>query len=251
MSVDPTAQQGFTAGVDAYDRGRPSYPPDAVARIVEVLGIGAGTTVVDVGAGTGKFTSLLVPTGARIVAVEPVAAMRERLAASVAGVDVRDGTGEALPLDRAEADAATVAQAFHWFRAGDALEELARVLRPGGGLALVWNSRDTSVNWVGRVNEIIRWNAGQIPTYDAGDERWAELIEEHGAFGPVALERFAYDQEMDEATFVDRVASTSYIATMPAPERAALLDEVRAVVAGFPERFALPYRTFVYWCRRR
>lgn len=251
MTVDPTAAQGFTAGVDAYERGRPSYPADAVARVVEVTGAAPGATVVDVGAGTGKFTVLLVASGARVVAVEPVPAMRDRLSASLPGVDVRAGTAEALPLADAEAVGAVVAQAFHWFHHGEALDELARVVRPGGGVVLVWNSRDASVDWVRRLNEIIGWNAGQIPTYDAGDERWAELVEAHGAFGPVTVESFANDQELDEPTLLDRVASTSYIATMEPAERDAVLDDVRAAVAGFPVRFVLPYRTFVYSCRRR
>lgn len=245
--IEPTARRGFTKGVDAYERGRPSYPAAAVDLIVRELGIGPGTTVVDVGAGTGKFTELLLATGARVIAVEPVEAMRTR----ITGADVRDGTAEALPLGDGEADAAVAAQAFHWFRPAEALAELARVLRPGGGLALVWSSRDARVDWVRRLNEIIRWNAGQIPTYDAGDERWVDVVAASGAFTPVRTAEFPMDHEVDVPTLLDRVASTSYIADMDDAARAVVLDEVRELVAGFPERFVLPHRTYVYWCTTR
>jgi SAM-dependent methyltransferase len=197
------------------------------------------------------MTSLLAETGGEVVAVEPVAAMRERLAARLAGVEALDGTAEQIPLPDASVDAVVVAQAFHWFDAPAALREIARVLRERGGLALVWNSRDTAEPWVARINELIRWNAGTIPTYDAGDERWVDVVAASGRFTPVALRELRYEQVVDEDTLVDRVASTSYVATMPDHERAALLAEVRQVVAGFPPTFVLPYRTFAYWCRRR
>jgi SAM-dependent methyltransferase len=249
--IHEVARAGFGAEAEAYERGRPSYPPAAVRFVVDALGIGPGRTVLDIGAGTGKFTRLLVPTGARIVAVEPVGAMREKLAALVPEAEVVEGTGEALPLPDASADAAVVAQAFHWFRADAALAEIARVLRPGGGLALVWNSRDRRVPWVARMSEIIRWNAGQIPTYDAGDERWRDLVAASGRFTPLEMRELELEHEVDVETLLDRVRSVSYIADMAEPDQAAVLGEVRALVAGFPPRFVLPYRTFVYWCQRR
>jgi SAM-dependent methyltransferase len=251
--VHATASEGFTKGTDAYERARPSYPPDAVAVVVDELGIGPASTVVDLAAGTGKFTRLLAPTGAHLIAVEPVEAMRTKLAEVVPGVDVRDGTAEALPLDDASVDAVTVAQAFHWFRADEALREIARVLRPGGGLALIWNARDRAVPWVAALHELIRWNRGQIPAYDAGVEDWAGLVARAGAFSALQTRSFRHDQELDVELLCDRVASTSYIAALPDADRAALLDRVRALVAeaGLPERFPLPHRTDLYWCTRR
>jgi SAM-dependent methyltransferase len=249
--IHGAAAKGFTRGADAYERGRPTYPPDAVAFVTSALGIGPGQTVVDVGAGTGKFTSLLVPTGARVVAVEPVEAMRHRLEALVPGAEAFDGTAEALPLADGEADGLTVAQAFHWVRHQAALAEFARVLRRAGGLALVWNSRDTSVPWVAELNRTIRWNAGQIPTYDAGDERWIDVVAGSGRFTPLEMRSFRNEQQVDVPTLLDRVASTSYIATMDPDERASVLDDVRAIVSGFPEHFVLPHVTYVYWCTKR
>jgi SAM-dependent methyltransferase len=247
-----TAVEGFTKGTDAYERARPSYPPDAVAFVVDRLGIGAGSTVVDVGAGTGKLTRLLVPTGARIVAVEPVEAMRAKFVATVPGVDVLDGTAEHLPCVDASVDAVTVAQAFHWFRARETIIEFRRVLGPGGGVALLWNSRDPSVPWVARLNEVIRWNRGQIPAYDSGAEDWAGLFASAGGFTPLEHETFAQEQEMDLELLLDRVSSTSYIAALPDADRAGVLEQVRVVVAGagLGPTFTLPHTTDVYWCKK-
>src|SRR5579885_2647743 len=136
--VHPVAAAGFGAAADVYERARPSYPQAAVDWLVARAGLGPGRTVVDVGAGTGKLTRLLVPTGARVVAVEPLPEMR----ALIEGAEVLEGTAEELPLDDASADVITVAQAFHWFDHDRALPELHRVLRPVGVLALFWNMRD-------------------------------------------------------------------------------------------------------------
>src|SRR5688572_10059329 len=103
--MNPVAAEGFRRAADAYHRGRPAYPPEAVAWLVEALRIGPAMTVVDVGAGTGKFTAQLVPTGAAIIAVEPIDAMRAVLAADLPTVTAVPGTAEALPLDTASVDA--------------------------------------------------------------------------------------------------------------------------------------------------
>lgn len=249
MTVHPTAAKGFGDGADAYERGRPGYPAEAVDLLVAELGIGPGRTVVDVGAGTGKLTRLLVPTGARVVAVEPVAAMRAGLARLVPGAEAVDGTAESLPVADGAADAVTVAQAFHWFDAPAALAEFARVLRPGGGLALVWNTRDESEPWVARLSAMIHWHDSPIPSYDRGQD-WPAVVGAGGLFTAVRSRRFPYVQEMDADLLVERVLSTSYIAAKPAGERASIAAGVRDLVAGFPERFPLPYVTDVFWCHR-
>jgi ubiquinone/menaquinone biosynthesis C-methylase UbiE len=148
VSVHEVASSGFGAEAAAYERARPSYPDDAVAWLADALRITAPATVADVAAGTGKLTRLLAPSGATVIAVEPVAGMREFLAATTPGALAVAGTAEALPFADSSIDAITVAQAFHWFDASAALHEFHRVLRPGGRVGLIRNARDRSVSWV-------------------------------------------------------------------------------------------------------
>src|SRR5437588_5658396 len=115
MTVHESARRGFERHADAYERGRPNYPAEATAWLVTKLGLGPGRTVVDVGAGTGKLTRALLPSGATVIAVEPVAAMRAVLKRELPTVQAMNGTAESLPLPDASADAIVVGQAFHWF----------------------------------------------------------------------------------------------------------------------------------------
>jgi ubiquinone/menaquinone biosynthesis C-methylase UbiE len=133
------AAPSFARIAGAYERSRPGYAPAAVAYLVEQLDLRGGRVVLDLGAGTGKLARLLVPSGARVVAVEPLAELR---ALVPGGVEVLDGRAEAIPLADASVDAAVVAQAFHWFDEEQAIAEISRVLRPGGRLALVTNRRE-------------------------------------------------------------------------------------------------------------
>ena len=234
MSVNPTAASGFGSGAEAYERGRPSYPDAAVAHLVEVLQLGTGKRVLDLAAGTGKMTRLLAPFGVEIVAVEPVAGMRVAFEAAVPGIEILEGTAEAIPLPDASVDAVVVAQAFHWFDSEKALAEIDRVLREGGGVALVWNRRDESVPWVAELSQIIHWNRGLIPEYDHirldGFTKWT----------------CGYVQALSHDGLLDRVASVSYIAAMDGHERAGVLAQVSELVRGFTEPIPLPYVTEVH-----
>ncbi|MBV8159399.1 MAG: methyltransferase domain-containing protein [Acidimicrobiia bacterium] len=243
------AAAGFSAGSDAYARGRPSYPEAAVDLVVSALGIGPGTTVVDLAAGTGKFTALLVPSGADIVAVEPVAEMRDALARAIPDIEVHDGTAEGMPLPDDSADAVTVAQAFHWFDRDEALAEIARVLRPGGGLALVWNRRDESVPWVKHMNELIRWHEFRYGNYDLVD--WAQVVATSGLYTALQSRTFRYEQTLDRDGLEARLRSVSYIAAMDAGEQDAAVALGMSAVDGMEEPFVLPYNTLVFWCSTR
>ena len=245
MSVNPAAAQGFSAGADAYDRGRPSYPPAAIEHLVRTLALGPGRHVLDVGAGTGKFTELLVATGAHVVAVEPVAEMRAKLETALPAVTALVGTGEALPVEAASVDAVVAAQAFHWFDPDRAVPEMIRVLRPGGGLALVWNQRDESVPWVAEMSRITRWTS-EAP-YQRGTD-WAAVVAgaARGRITPLELTTFPYEQLVDREMLLDRVRSISYLAAGPHDELDGVLADVLDLVWEFPERFPLPYRTDVW-----
>lgn len=248
--VPDLAARGFGSDGARYDRGRPSYPAAAVRHVAEVVGADRGT-VLDLGAGTGKFTALLPVTTGLLVAAEPVAEMRARIRHHAPASRVVASTAERIPLASGSVDGVVVAQAFHWFDRHAALAEIGRVLRPGGGLAVVFNSRDERVAWVRELSAVIRWNSGAIPTYDRGDERWLEMVAGtpwvHGAEERV----FDYDHTVDRAGFVARIESVSYIAELAPDERADVVARALDVVAplGFPLK--MPYRTLVYAGRRR
>jgi SAM-dependent methyltransferase len=269
MASDPTTQPavadaaavGFGANAVDYERSRPTYPDEAVDQLRELFGVGPGVRVLDLAAGTGKLTRLLVAAGAEVVAVEPVAAMREQLEALVARagggapVEVLEGTAESIPLPGASVEVVTIAQAFHWFEPGPALAEVHRVLRPGGGLALLWNTRDRSVDWVRAFGEIL-WAAHEERPYDSyHDVDHAAVVADAGGFTPLQEWSCDWQQPFDEDLLVSRAASVSVVGTLPPGERAVVLEQVRQLcrthpdLAGRPE-FGFPYTTRLFWCRR-
>lgn len=253
MEISDVAASGFGAGADDYERGRPSYPDDAVAWLVAELGIDASSAVVDLAAGTGKLTRLLVPTGASVVAVEPVAAMRDQLVRTCPEATVVEGTAEATGLPDGSADAVTAAQAFHWFDPEAASAEIARVLRPGGHLGIVFNERDVREPWVAELSRLIRWDERErwrVP-YTVEVDWAATLAASAPQFEPAVRYDTTYRQPMDADTLVARVLSTSYIAVLPAADRARLADDVRALAEPLGPTFELPYVTVAFAARRR
>jgi SAM-dependent methyltransferase len=247
------AAQAFDGAADAYDRGRPGFPPDVVEKLVEVLGIGPGVRVLDLAAGTGKLTRLLAPTGAELVAVEPLDGMRARLEARIPGIRALEGTAEAIPLSDASVDAVTAAQAFHWFDGKAALGEIHRVLTPGGRLGLLWNARDEQEDWVARLGEIMERHRGTAPRYQAG--AWRAAFDETTLFTPLAAAHFSHVHEVDAQSVVDRVLSVSFIAALTEREREGVGKQVLRLLAEHPatrgrETFPVLYRTDVFWCER-
>jgi SAM-dependent methyltransferase len=223
------AERGFGRAAEAYERGRPSYPPAAIRWLAARLGLGPRATVIDLAAGTGKLTRQLAATGARVIAVEPVAAMRAAIGPPAA---VLDGTAEAIPAPDGFADAVTVAQAFHWFDAPLALREIHRVLRPGGSLALVWNVRRQDDAIHAAIEELISPYCGGIPRHGGGG--WREALEGSELFGSLEERRFANHQRLDADRLADRVGSISAIAALPDRERARVLKAVRALAGRGP-----------------
>jgi ubiquinone/menaquinone biosynthesis C-methylase UbiE len=171
--------------------------------------------------------------------------MREQLASSCPGATVIDGTAEAIPLPDRSVDIVTVAQAFHWFRFEEALAEIARVLRPGGGLAILFNERDGRTAWVERWNDEIEWHSRVIARYQATD--WTALLEANG-FVDLGEAHLTWEQPMTRDLLAARVRSVSYIAEEPAEVQQRYVDRVLALVDGFDEPFDLPYVTHVWWC---
>ncbi len=244
MSDTHPAAGGFATAADAYERGRPGYPEAAIAWLAECLRLEPGRDVLDLAAGTGKLTRALMPFGARVVAVEPIDEMREQLFRALPDVDAFDGTAESIPLPDGSVDAVTCAQAFHWFRAVEALREIHRVLRPGGALALVWNVRDVSDPLQAKVHEILEPYGAGVRTHREFQPE--DVIGRSGLFGEVEHRSWPYTQRLSRAHLVDRIASVSYIAVLDPDTRAEVLSRVLEAAEGLPEPISIPYTTDVY-----
>lgn len=231
-------RSGFSTGSALYERARPGYSDEAVDHLVQRFAIGPGRQVLDVAAGTGKLTRSLVATGATVVASEPSESMRSVFATTVPGTPQVASTAELLPFADDSFDVLTVAQAFHWFDAPVALAEFARVLRPGGGLALVWNERDESDPMIAELTRISKWDVHQ--PYPVGMD-FGTVVADSGRFQPVERTRIRFTHELDRTTFVEQVASRSYIAVLPDDRRRTILDAVAAMADQLEEPIGLPY----------
>lgn len=260
--INDAAARGFQRGAEDYRRDRPDYPVEVFTLLAEELPVTSGTRVCDLAAGTGKFSVGLLGLGASVVAIEPVEAMRRLLRTDYPDAEALDGTAEAIPLEASSVDAVTVAQAFHWFNAVPALDEIQRVLRPRGAFALVWNIRDESVSWVHEFTELITTRAGgrpYTPYYYGAEAGWSDerlaVVTEHGGFTPLAHRLFDNPQMVTPGRVVGRAASTSFVSALPDDRREGLLAEVRDLVANHPQtrgldRFVFPHHTVVIWCHR-
>jgi SAM-dependent methyltransferase len=258
MAVHDVAARGVGDSAEAYEQARPSYAADAVAWLVEHLGIGPGATVCDLAAGTGKLTRLLVPAGARLLAVEPVEGMRTVLHRELPTVPAAAAVAEALPVADGALDAVTVAQAFHWFDPAASLVELHRALRPGGRLGLVWNAWDDATPWIHRIHQVVA-EAGATDNWKRGhwSRDWVvDAIDAHGGYSPVTRAQFTNGQPLSRDGVVERVATTSHIASASAESRTRTLTAVREILDADSETRDLDtldfrYAVDAFWCERR
>lgn len=238
--VHDAAATGYQAQSDAYVKARPSYHPEILDVLATHLGRGS---VVEIGAGTGIATAALIERGVEVIAVEPVEAMRRKLAAAVPSATVMDGTAESLPLNDNSASAVLVAQAFHWFNHGPALNEIVRVLTPGTALATLWNVRDEQVPWMAAYTSIQDRVQGDTPRYR--DMTWRRAIENDPRFELAHEQSMPNPQPSNAEHTVGRFVSTSFIASLDEPVRNALAQEIRDLVADLGETYDFPYITEV------
>ena len=225
--------QAFGAVADAYDRGRPAYPAEAVAWLLD----GDAKIVLELGAGTGKLTRSMVDQGHAVFATEKDPAMLAVLAERVPEVSAKVAGAEEIPANDRSVDVVVAAQAFHWFDHERAVPEIARVLRPGGHVAVVWNVFDHRIPWVRKLVEI----TGEWAATSGGSH---EALCDSELFGDVESTQFASWQDVTRDTLVDLVASRSYIASMPDDQRESKLDEVRALYDDYGrghDGMQLPY----------
>jgi SAM-dependent methyltransferase len=235
--------RSFELVADLYERARPSYPQEAIDWLAGKVGLGNANKVLDLGAGTGKLTRALVGTGAHVIAVEPGDAMRAELEHALPDVEALRGAAEAIPLPDQSVDCVAVGQAFHWFRQDEAIPELHRVLRPGGALALLWNSRDSDAPVQQEITALI---APFVPPERADRNRWPQAVDESVLFTEIDEAHFKFVQELDADALCARIGSTSFVAAAPIEARRELDVRLRQVVDRLGGVVAFPYVTEVY-----
>jgi len=241
-----------------YDDVRPDYAPESLDRAEEVLGLEAGSRVVDLAAGSGKLTRALVPRFAEVVAVEPNDEMRGVLAGRSAGVRVLAGTAERMPLPDACAEAVFVGDAFHWFDGPAAVAELGRVVRPGGGVALLWNhwwsdGDDGTVNSLDpplpaaaqALFDEVYVRSGRAAARDSMADPLAAFAD--GPFGPLVEEPFPRTEELSGAQVVDLFSTVSSMASLRPGEREELKQRLRALLEP---SYRLEITSVLHWTRR-
>ncbi|OLE27437.1 MAG: hypothetical protein AUG44_10280 [Actinobacteria bacterium 13_1_20CM_3_71_11] len=232
----------FGPAADLYDAIRPTYPP---AALHWALGE-APKAVLDLGAGTGILTRVLLRLGYDVRPVEPDEAMRAKLAATTPGVRPLAGRAEAIPVPDGQVDAVVAGQAYHWFDQEAAHREIARVLAPGGVFAPIWNVRDHDEPWVRRLTEI----AENAREHDGGVFN-GEIEHDFGPeFGPVERAHFRHEVPMTADRLVMLVASRSYYLTATPEKQNKIEAAVRDLAATLPETFTLPYVTVAYRATR-
>ena len=228
--------RSFGRGAADYRRARPPYPPEAIRWLVPE----GARRVLDLAAGTGKLTEGLVALGFEVIAVEPDDEMRAELVAAVPGATAMVGAAESVPLPAGAVDAVVVAQAWHWFTTGRAVPEIARVLRPGGRIGVVWNVRDHTRAWVEDFTQLIHRGDSLEPLH-----REPELGQ---LFGPVEHATFTWTHRIPAGDLRTLAASRSHTLTLPPAEQLRLLDDVDALARTHPDlagrtEIELPYRT--------
>eukprot|EP00899_Mesostigma_viride_P019737 jgi/Mesvir1/27765/Mv07450-RA.1 len=263
-SVHQVALEGYQQPA-AYERGRPGYSTESVQKLLSQLlprRPSSSDMLLELGSGSGKFTIGLIqlldplPHGPRVLCVDPVPGMRDALARSCGDrVDVSDGSAERIPADDGSVSAIFVAQAFHWFASEATLREMHRVLRPGGGVGLIWNTFDCTKDWVARLEAIrTRHYNHDIPRQQTGE--WRRVFETaigQSLFSPLDFWQGRFVQRGDASIMVDRIVSSSAVAVLPKEQQRAVADEVAAVMSCHPDvagavEYDLPYVTDVFWC---
>jgi len=252
--LDPLAE-AFAGSADSYDRARPGYEHEPLDWAFQELGLDGRSVVLDLAAGTGKLSQALAPRAGQLIAVEPLAGMRRLLAARAPEATLLDGTAEQIPIGDGSVDAVFVGEAFHWFDGVRALPEIHRVLRPSGGLALLWHH----VSWHDREPWAEQFDARlrEVPAPDVRPEnrphtlRWQEAFAGNALFTPLEHREFSHLTTVDAEQFVQLVLSWSYVAALPEADRERLGHDLSQIVHNHAGDvpLELPFVTQVYLTR--
>ncbi len=247
MTLHPLAEQ-FATVADSYERGRPEHAPAVVGALCAELALERGARVLDLAAGTGKLTRALVAAGLDVTAVEPQAAMRERLAQFVPAGRALEGAAEAIPLADGSMQAVTVADAFHWFDAPAALAEIARVLEPGGGLAVLVTAPDwRGASWADGLGKLLVDLRPEHPQFDGPS--WQDSARAASAWGPLREVRVSFPQDTDAERLLAYMGSISWVAAMPEDERVEVLARMASLIEAGETPPQMPLRVAIWLTR--
>jgi ubiquinone/menaquinone biosynthesis C-methylase UbiE len=259
QSIDPQAKM-FDECADTYAQYRPTYPDAAVEKILSAFDLNPGKLICDLGAGTGVMSLLIARHGISVIALEPLEMMRKKgaMAAAECGLPVifAASRAEQIALRDQSVDAVVCAQAFHWFEAESALKEIHRVLKPEGGLALVWNNWNwRRIGWLAKLEQLImKYNPQHHPSYRAKD--WAQIVNGSGLFSPVQTFEYFHDRTVREDELLGLVDSFSYVRVIPIKERIELREEIKALFRRECEQqsgetLVVQYQTELYLTRKQ
>jgi SAM-dependent methyltransferase len=215
---------------EAYERGRPRYPADVIEGIAAAAG--GGPRLLDVGAGTGRLSGPLVQAGYDVVSVEPLDAMRAILTRAIGHERALAGHAEDLPLDDASVDGAVCSDAWHWFDGARAADELHRVVRPGGGVAvcvLMLDDDQPRPVWGDEIEAVMTklWDAVDHPS--RGGPKRADGLDGHPGFEAIEVRHLPFVYRTDRERMLDHFLSMSAIASLDAEGRAQALGALDAI----------------------
>lgn len=253
VDIHQAARSGYSNAADLYVKGRPDYPAEVNQWLRDDLAVGAGTKVLELGAGTGKFTRYIAETGADLIALEPLAAMRETMQKILPDIEIIAGQAEDIPLDEASQDVVICAQAFHWFANDRTMAEIARVLKPGGRLGLIWNRRDQRTDWVAALTDIMHPYVGDAPRHDHGD--WKNVFPAPG-FTPLVTKDIPHGHTGSaQSVIINRIMSVSFIASQPLDEQVKVEQAIRDLIDATPSlagqsEVTFPYMTQTHMCQK-
>ncbi|KAL9956258.1 hypothetical protein ACROYT_G037711 [Oculina patagonica] len=267
-SVHPTAQIGYDKNTSQiYEQTRPSYSKEVVNFMLDKLGISpqdASTDhpvrIVELGAGTGKFTSILQEalndSKVQIVASEPLLTMREEFNKRIPDIEIKAFPAENIDLPSGSVHAVIAAQCFHWFANDKSISEIHRVLVPGGKLGLVWNERDHSIPWVKELDDEVLlpcYKESNTPKAQSGE--WERVLSASEKFGPIESdESFKMEQTFNFDEFINRIMSISVIAVKSEKEKQIAVEKMKLILSKHDKQeediIALPYKVKIYWCER-
>lgn len=250
-----SAAQAYQNVADTYVRGRPEYTTESIQALLGALKVTSESKAVDLGAGTGKFTKLILPYCPNVSTVEPIAAMRDKQRAFLRDDHILEGHAESIPFANSSLDCVFVANAFHWFDGPKALKEIHRVLKPGGGLGLIWlNDGVFTSDWGKLINAMLDDYEDGAPQRKTGV--WDRAFTETTYFAPLAEEHLPHTRETTPELVLDRIGSLSFIALLPETEKAKLFQKVRDLLNSHPQTtgktiLQIDCVTDIYWTFKR